>query len=451
MVAPDAFGSVTIAMVMIQIAWLVAGSGTRGSLIVSRELTRGQVWYALGVNVGTGLAVGVLVTLLGGHVIHAIAPGANVLVLQILAFSVAIYGLTVVPLTLLQKNLQFKRHAAANAGAAMLASVIAVIAALMGAGVWALVARQILYQAGLAAFGWLWARRLLPPATPSRRTGWRALSRPEGASWFFALTTISFVALNVDYVIVGHYTDVARLGLYSLAFTMAFAPMTQFAWQIGKVLMPAAARTEQLDVVGARSGKAVELAAALLLPMVPPAIVLAPVLLPDLLGGAWRPMVVPCQILLAAGIAHAVLAIVREFLVGSGSVRFCVRVDGLWLAAMVVALYIGVRLDGITGAAIAHAVMVLPLAAAYGVWGTRRIGSGPRRLWGSLSGVVAPLTVQAGLTLAVLLTARASGVSLGFASAAAAIVGLGSALAFMWRADPSPLALARSMAASARA
>jgi hypothetical protein len=95
LVQPRAFGSVTIAMVMIQVAWLVAGSGTRGSLIVAPSLTRGQVWYALGVNVVSGLAVGLAVVLLGAHVIDSLAPGANVLVLQILAFSVAIFGMSI--------------------------------------------------------------------------------------------------------------------------------------------------------------------------------------------------------------------------------------------------------------------------------------------------------------------------------------------------------------------
>jgi O-antigen/teichoic acid export membrane protein len=451
LVAPRAFGSVTIAMVMIQVAWLVVGSGTRGSLVMSSSVTRGQVWYALAVNVATGLAIGLLVMLMGARVIHVLAPGANTLVVQILAFSVAIYGISIVPLALLQKDLQFKRHAGANAGAAALSSAIAVIAALMGAGVWALVGRQILFQALLACFAWAWARRLLPARSAVRAAGRRALARPEGAGWFFALALISFVALNIDYVIVGHFTNVARLGLYSLAFTVAFAPMTQFAWQIGKVLFPTTARTEQLGVVGTRSGKAVGLTAALLLPCVPPAIVLAPTLLPGLLGPAWRPMVLPCQILLVAGMAHAVLAIIREFMLGSGSVSFCVRVEAVWLLGMALGLYAGVRLDGIDGAAIAHVALVLPLAAAYGIWGTRRIGSGPRRLWHALRGVLGPVAVESAVTVLTLGLADAAGAGSGAAAVAAAAAGLSTGLTLMWRADPSPLALGRSIVASARA
>jgi len=451
LVEPRAFGSVTIAMVMIQVAWLVVGSGTRGSLVVSRSVTRGQVWYAVAVNVASGLAMGLVVLLLGARVIHVFAPGADTLVLRILAFSVAIYGMSIVPLALLQKDLQFKRHAAANAGAAGLSSLVAVIAALMGAGVWALVGRQILFQVLLAGFAWMWARGLLPPPGAVRRAGRRALARPHGASWFFGLALISFAALNIDFVIVGHFTDVARLGLYSLAFTVAFAPMTQFAWQIGKVLFPATARTEQLGTVGTRAGKAVRLTAALLFPCVPPAVVLAPTLLPGLLGPAWRPMVAPCQILLVAGIAHAVLAIIREFMLGSGSVGFCVRVEAVWLLGIAAGLYAGVRWDGVTGAAIAHVVLVLPLAAAYGIWGARRIGSGPRQLWHALRGVLGPVAVEAVVTVVTLGLARAAGAGAGAATVAAAAVGLGTGVVLMWQADPSPLALGRSMLMTARA
>src|SRR5436305_219290 len=45
LVAPKSFGSVTIAMVIVQVAWLVVGSGTRGSIVVTPEVSRAQVWY----------------------------------------------------------------------------------------------------------------------------------------------------------------------------------------------------------------------------------------------------------------------------------------------------------------------------------------------------------------------------------------------------------------------
>ncbi len=388
--SPAAFGSVTIAMVMVQVAWLVVGSGTRGSFVLAKQVTRAQVHWAVAVNVGSGLAVGLGVVVFGGALIAAVAPGADADILRVLALSIALYGASVVPLALLQKDLRFKQHAAANAGAALLSSVVGVISFELGAGVWALVVRQVCFQALLAAFGWIGAWRIIPRGdalSPLRRA-----ARPGGGSGFMALAMISFAALNVDFVIVGRVTDVAQLGLYALAFTIAFAPMTQFAWQIGKVLFPAAARTDAAGDVGARASKAVRVTATVMLPAVVPALALAPILLPGVLGAQWEPMVVPFQILVVVGVVHALLAIVREFMLGAGSVGFCVRVEALWLAGTAAALVAGTQAAGITGAALAHLALVVPLAIAYAVRGAPRIGLD----WRRLSRAVAPVAAVAG-------------------------------------------------------
>ncbi len=394
LVSPSAFGSVAIAMVMVQVAWLLVGSGTRGSFVVAKEVTRAQVRYATAVNVGAGLAVGLLVVGLSGSVLDALVPGSDPDVLRVLALSIALYGLSIVPLALLQKELLFKRHAAANAGAALLASAGCAAAAVLGAGVWALVLRQVLFQALLATFAWTAARGLLPAESPGRRDLRRA-ARPPMASSFFILAVISFVALNMDYVIVGRVANVAQLGLYSLAFTIAFAPLTQFAWQIGKVLFPAAAREDSAAAAGIRAVKAVRLTALMLLPLVPIAVGLAPAVLPPLLGSEWESMVVPFQILVAVGVVHALLSILREFLLGSGSVGFCVRLEAVWVAATAASLVVLVQLDGIRGAALAHLLLVAPLAVVYAVWGGRRLGSNARVLWGAVRGSAGLLAVEA--------------------------------------------------------
>jgi O-antigen/teichoic acid export membrane protein len=428
--SPAAFGSVTIAMVMVQVAWLVVGSGTRGSFVLAPQVTRAQVHWAVAVNVGTGLAVGLLVVAFGGVLIAAATPGADADILRVLALSIALYGASVVPLALLQKNLRFKQHAAANAGAALLSSVVGVISFELGAGVWALVVRQVCFQALLAAFGWIGAWRILPRG--EALVAGRRAARPGGGSGFMALAMISFAALNVDFVIVGRVADVAQLGLYALAFTIAFAPMTQFAWQIGKVLFPAAARTGAAGEVGARASKAVRVTATVMLPVVVPALALAPVLLPGVLGAQWEPMVVPFQILVVVGIVHALLAIVREFMLGAGSVGFCARVEAVWLAGTAAALVVGTQLAGITGAALAHLVLVVPLAVAYAVRGAPRIGLD----WRALTGAVAPLAgvavAQAVALAGTVVALRAAGSEDG-AWVAGAAASIAIALLALWR------------------
>jgi O-antigen/teichoic acid export membrane protein len=435
-VSPHAFGSVTAAMVLVQVAWLVVNSGTRGALVVSETLTIEQVRRALSRNLVSGTAIACGAILLSNSLLPALVPGADPLVLATLAFTIMLNGLSIVPLALLQRELRFKQHAASNAGAALGASAACIIAALAGAGVWALVARQVAFQLVLAGLAWHMVQPVLPMLRSDRASG----RRDPLAKWFFATTVIGFIALNADYVIVGHLTNVRELGIYSLAFAFAFAPMTQFAWQVGTVLQPVAARTRGAELLAARAGTALRAAALLLLPAAVPAIVLAPVLLPALLGAQWEPAVAPFQLLVAAGIAQGLLAIVRQFLVGSGSVRFCVFADGACLVAGVVALAALVHAHGIIGAALAHVGIAALLLIAYGTLGARRLGSGAADLWAAVRGVVLPVVVQATVTAAWLTALQRAGAAPAVEAAAATAAGFAALLAAMRVGGTRPVA-----------
>jgi O-antigen/teichoic acid export membrane protein len=395
LVPPHAFGSVTIAMVVVQAAWLLVGSGTRGAFVVSSALTRAEVRRALAINLCTGFVAAGVAALLAVPVLGSLAPGGDPLVLQGLALSIALYGFSIVPLALLQREMRFGRHAAANAGAAVVASAVAIAMAYAGLGVWALVLRQVLFQGLLAVFAWAGARTLVPKG----RLGDPPARRNPVAWWFFALAAASFASLNIDNVLVGRFAGVEQLGLYSLAFTLAFAPVTQFAWQVGKVLFALAARTDDQGVVAARAARAARLAALMMWPLVPPAMALAPVVLPRVLGHEWAGMTLPFQLLLVVGAVHAVLAVLREFMLGGGHVRRCLAVDLGWLAGIAIALVALVPNFGIAGAAAAHVALLVPLTCAYVALAARCIGLAPATFWRAIRLVVVGVAIEGVMTL----------------------------------------------------
>ena len=450
-VPPGDFGTVAIAMVIVQIAWQVVGPGTRGSIVVAPTLRGEHVVLALAVNLAAGVGLGVGIALLAGPLLDVVTPGADPDVLRALALSIPLYALSVVPLAVLQRELMFRRHATVLAGSAILGSVGGVVAGVLGADVWALVVRQMLFQTLLAVFAWVGVRRLLPRITARSAAGaLRPQNRQPHALGFFVLGVVGFLALNVDYIVVGRVTDVEQLGLYSLAFTIAFAPMTQVAWQIGKVLFPATAATSDPGLVASRMLKATSLGALALYASVPPAVALAPAVLPGLLGEEWEPMVVPFQILLAVGVTHALLAIVREFLLGAGHVAYCARVEAARLVVTVVALLVLVDAEGIRGAALAHVLVLVPVIAVYALTGLPRIGVSPSDLARPLGRVGVPLAGEAVATASLALALAALGVEGETAAACGGIAGLAVFGLILWRMPASPLQQARALVGAAR-
>ena len=96
-----------------------------------------------------------------------------------------------------------------------------------------------------------------------------------------------------------------------------------------------------------------------------PALVLAPWLLPLALGERWTESVVVFQILFPVGVAHAVLNLVGETLGGSGKVKLHAQLIAVWVVVIVPSLLVLVQTDGIRGAAIAHVVVLIPVAVGF--------------------------------------------------------------------------------------
>lgn len=436
LLAPEAFGTLAAALAVMGIPVLLLGAGTRGALITSKSLSAGQIHRAVTFVLAAGIAFAVLIAAAAEPLLTALAKGGDPWVLRVLALALPIQALTVVPISLLERRLEFNRLAKMVSASTIIAALVAVVAAAVGAGVWALVLRYLLVQVALAIFCWRVVGPSLPPGTRRARVKGLSRFRLEKGTLFLVLAVADFIAFGADNLVVGRFTDATRLGLYALAFQLAWAPLTQISWQIGGVLFPSTAAMDELEVVGRRTLKATRLLALVLLPLVAPAFVLAGPVLPALFGQEWQDMVTPFRILLVVGAAHGVLNVIGESLSGTGNIGFRARVHLAWALVMVVCMFPLVKAAGITGAALAHLLMFFPFAAAYALVGTRLIGTNVRRLALALKGVVLPVCIQALVTAAASAVLSGSGLA-DLPSAIAASVCGGLVLAALLLAEPS--------------
>jgi len=440
---PRDFGSLATGMVLVNLAGLLVDAGTRGSIIAAPSLSRSDIRGALALNLAVGAAAAVAIAALAGPIVSAFAEGGDAGVIRVLAVGVLLYAAGITPLALLQKRMEFRSFAAANVVSAGVSALVAIAAGLLGAGVWSLVIRQLVSMGLLSVCAWWLARGLVPPAScPLPEPRRRVALRQPGWVGFFALALTDFIALNADFLVVGSVTEATGLGLYSLAFTLAFVPLTQVSWQVGRVLFPAAAATTDPETVGRRTLVSLRLLALVLLPVAVPVIALAPVLLPGVLGDEWKPMVAPFQLLLAVGCGHALVGMIGESLSGTGEIGWRARVNGVWMAGMLVALVVLVDADGIRGAALAHAACFVPFALVYATLGARKLGIAPRRVAAALAPVALPVAIQGLVTVGVIALAGP------WAGAAAGAV---VALALLGRGEHAPLREGRAMVAAARA
>jgi O-antigen/teichoic acid export membrane protein len=158
-------------------------------------------------------------------------------------------------------------------------------------------------------------------------------------------------------LVVAAGTDPTQVGLYSIAFSLAYLPLTQISWTVGTVLFPAVAATRDLETVRYQTLKALRLMALLLLPLLPVAITLAPSLIPGVLGQKWNGAIAPFQALVVVGVGQGIVNVLGEVFSGVGgeTLKWRARIDILWGVGTLAAVGAGERLAGIQGAAIAYA------------------------------------------------------------------------------------------------
>lgn len=429
---PGAFGIIAVATVVVAVINILMESGIGDSLVVAERLSASYLRRSVLRLAAAGAFFTGLTVAFADPILNTFARGADPAVLRVMVLSVLLAAVSVVPTALLKKTMNFKAIAVVSIVATVASSVAALVAAALGAGVWALVLRIVLSQLVATVLVWFAARDLWPrsrdgDARPPRRTG---------ATWFLALSVAQFCAQTFDNLIVGYFTDVTQLGLYALAFSLAYAPLTQVSWWIGGVLFPAIAATSDPKLVRRRTLRALCLMSLLLLPLVPVAVVLAPPLIPAVLGPEWEGMVTPFRILVGVGVGHGVLNVMGETLGGSGRIALRARIDGTWALATMIAIAVAADAYGIRGAALAHAVTFSGLAAAYGWWGARSIGLTAGAASRALGGVVTGVLVQGAVTAATAVSLDALGAGAIPAALAGVVAGL-AALAVMLRLGAS--------------
>jgi PST family polysaccharide transporter len=281
-------------------------------------------------------------------------------VVRVLCVSVVIDGIACVPASVLTRTFAQGRRLFIDFANFAVGTAVTLILAFHGAGAmsfaWGGVAGNSVALVGcaLAAPGFL-------------RPGWDAAEARELVRFGAPLAAASLFVLamlSVDSVVVGAMLGPVALGLYRIAFNMSSWPvrtLSEAARRVSFAGFSRAAASEQELAAGFSHGLSPLLKAA-----VPACALLAA--LPDPLiravyGTQWGSAAPVLRWLAALGLLRIVYELCYDFLVAAGRRRTLMAVQAWWLAALIPALIIGARLDGITGVGVGHAVVAGILVA----------------------------------------------------------------------------------------
>ncbi|WP_033427294.1 oligosaccharide flippase family protein [Saccharothrix syringae] len=345
----EALGLVALAVALVNIGQVVQSMGVYD--VVSRTAgdPRRVAGTLLVLSAGAGLVPALGLVAAAGPVAAALgAPGAAPLV-RLAALSLPFSAVAGVQMGLVHRDLDFRRRLLPDAGGAVLGAAVTVGLAVAGAGPYSLVLGLLCAAVAAPLLAVLVGVRVRP--------GWDAAAAGEALRWIAVVGPGALVAVllvNVDYLAVARVLGTEAVGVYSLAYRIAWVPYIMVAVVLGGVVLPLCARMLRegrglSDVVGRFTVAVLALTGGLY------AVVALSADRVVVFGARWAGAAVPLVLLCAYGLGISLLHVWYQVLKAAGHARRYLLLETTHLVVLVLGLFVGTRF-GLVVVASVHAV-----------------------------------------------------------------------------------------------
>ena len=286
----EPFGLIGMLLPLLQLARMLGAFGIHVAVVQDGDTSAAVRSAAFWLNQATGLSAGV--GFAAGGVVWSWITGVPQLVpiALVLSITMPLGALSNVHAAMWEKELRVAPLAAVRLAAQIAGAGAAVILACRGAGVWALVAQQLVDWITLAALLWCY-------------TGWRptwvglAATRRFASfgGWFTGANILFYFGQNVDKLVLAWWigrTSAGRtvLGFYTQSFNLVNRPVLGVTAPLYGILLPALVRVRrQLPMASRLVGKFFRWASWVLVPSAFGLVLVADDLMEVLGGPAWRP------------------------------------------------------------------------------------------------------------------------------------------------------------------
>ncbi len=351
---PQDFGVMSLATIVTGFVTLFRDMGT-GSALIQRPVADAPL-------IGSVFALNALLGAAGGLLTAAAAPfiaaffEAPVLepVLQVLAVSLAIAGLGVVPQAVMERAGRFYQLASIELAGMAIGVITGIAMAYGGWGIWSLVGQTVVNAVITTAL-----LVLLSGARPAL-PDWRLLrgiaSYSVNLSGFHIF---NYFVRNADNFIIGKLLGSRELGYYALAYQLAIGPIRSIAAVVSRVLFPSLARLQHdLPALRREFLKALRMLLHVCFPVMTLLVALADIGTRVVLGESWVPMVPILMVLGCVGFLQSVVITVGAIYMTTGRTDLMMRWGLITGAGAIVAFWIGAQW-GPVGVAVAYAVFAV--------------------------------------------------------------------------------------------
>lgn len=401
LLVPEEFGLIALGLLVLSYLDALGDLGMASWVIYSRnddDPDERVAAVAFTCSMASSLLLAGLVVLVAPVVARFFGEPELIPVLRVLAVALPLASLSRVHEARLQRDLDFRRRMGPELSRAVTKGTVAIVLALLGAGVWSLVWGQ-LAGASAAVIGYWrvtgWRPRL---GLFDRRLARRLLSYGGG---IVLVGLLGAVLKDVDYLIVGRMLGADALGFYTLAFRVPELAVLSTCYALSQAVFPVFSSL-QADRAALRRGflRAVGILVLLTMPIGCGIAVVAPDLVHVLYGERWLPAIPVVRVLALYTVVASLAWVAGDVYKATGRVWLLSAIGAVRLPIELTVLIVAARW-GIVGVAVGHLLVSVATVVVEMTIAWRAIGTSGRRI---LSALWPASTATAGMVATAIVT-----------------------------------------------
>ncbi|HEY9601128.1 MAG TPA: MOP flippase family protein [Allocoleopsis sp.] len=340
LLGPEAFGLVALATVFLAFVQVFVDQGFAEAIIQRHELDPEHLDTAFWTNLGIGLLITVLCIGTAGLAAELFHEPQLAPVIRWLSLNFTIIALSSVQDAILRRNLAFRSLAVRSLIGVVAGGVVGVVMAFSGYGVWSLVGQQL--SSGLVQTTVLWWASHWRPGFRVSQSHFKELFS-FGIN-VVGMNVLEFVNRRADDFLVGYFLGSKALGYYSVAYRLMMIGLDLLTNVINQVAIPTFSKLQlEPERLLRAFYSVIELTSLVSFPAFIGLAVLAPELLPTLLGAKWFPSIPVIQVLALIGVLHSVYYYNGSVIMAMGKPSWKLIINFIYSIANVIAFIIAVR------------------------------------------------------------------------------------------------------------
>lgn len=349
---PADFGIIGFAIVFIGMIRVFSDMGMSAALIQRKDADLKPIDYdtAFWAGIAWGLFLAVIMTFAVTPIAASFfnEPLLNAII-PVLSINFILRPLTMVHIVNITREMNFKKIVLPKNISSFAASIIAIVMAFMGFGVWSLVFQRILRNVFVTII-----YTIVNPWKPKLRYSKSSFKKIFSFGIYTTGTTVfNYLTQNIDYLLIGKMLGAQPLGVYTLAYNFTYVVRGQIMNVVNKVFYPTYSKIQDdLLTIKRYYFKVIKYNCIIIYPLMVGLLLLAEPFVLIGLGDKWREAIIPLQFMAGAGLVHLLTSSNTTLLRGIGKPRLELIMSIIkTLGVTVPFIVLGVIYYGVNGAA----------------------------------------------------------------------------------------------------